>query len=144
MGKLSGQYIIVFIDDSGDSPQNVSVDVNSIDIPDEYGELDATGFSDGAVNSIAGMPSFNVEVAGDFNPAANSLFDVLKGIVGGSAKTLTVQVGQGVAPTTGDPEFEGEFWCQKINITSTPQGKLGVTTSLRPSGSVAPAWGTMT
>lgn len=143
MGKLSGQYIVVFIDDSGDSPQDVSVDVNSIDIPDEYGELDTTGFSDGAVNSIAGMPSFNVEVAGDLNPASNSLYDVLKGIVGKGAKTLTVQVGQGAAPTTGDPEFEGEFWCQKLNFAATPQGKPGVTTSLRPSGSVAPAWDVM-
>ncbi|MCK5558722.1 MAG: hypothetical protein KAJ01_10100 [Candidatus Hydrogenedentes bacterium] len=144
MGKLSGQYLVVKIDDSGDSPQDVSTDVESIDIPDEYGELDVTGFSDGAVNSIAGMPSFNVEIAGNMNPAANSLYDVLKGIVGKSAKTLTVQVGQGAAPTTGDPEFDGEFWCQKLNISSTPQGKLTVTSSLRPSGSVAPAWGLMT
>jgi len=142
MAKLSGQYLVISIDDSGDTPRDVSSDVKSIDIPDEYGELDATGFSDGAVNSIAGMPQFNVEISGMFNALADTgLFTVLSGIVGKGAKTLTVQVGQGAAPTTGDPEFEGEFWCQKMNISSTPQGDASITTSLRPHGAVAPAWG---
>lgn len=141
MPKLSGQYITVAIDDSGDSPQDVSTWVESIDIPDEYAELDVTGFSDGAVNSIAGMPSFNVEIVGSFDSSANSLWDVLKGIVGKGAKTLTVAVGEGAAPSTGDNEFEGEFWCPKINISTTPQGKIQITTSLRVSGAAVPAWG---
>ena len=144
MAKLSGQYLTVTIDDSGDSPQIISGDVESVDIPDEYGELDVTGFSEGAVNSIAGMPAFNVEIAGTMNPVATvGIWTVLSGIVGGGAKTLTVAVGQGVAPVMGDPEFAGEFWCQKLNLSATPQGKLNVTASLRPSGSVAPAWGTV-
>lgn len=144
MAKLSGQYLVVYIDDSGDSPRDVSSDVKSIDIPDEYGEIDATGFSDGAVNSISGMPSFNVEITGMFNPGATTgLYTVLNGIKGGGAKTLTVQIGQGAAPTTGDPEFEGEFWLQKMNVSATPQGETGITASLRPSGSTAPAWGTV-
>ncbi len=144
MAKLSGQYLTVTIDDSGDAAQNVSGDVESVDIPDEYGELDVTGFSDGSVNSIAGMPAFNVEIAGNFNAAATTgLFTVLSGIVGQGAKTLTVALGQGAAPTTGDPQFEGEFWCQKINVSATPQGKVTLTTSLRPSGSTAPAWATV-
>jgi hypothetical protein len=144
MAKLNGQYLTIALDDSADAPRQIENDVESIDIPDEYGELDVTGFSEGAVNSIAGMPAFNVELAGTFNPAATTgLFTVLSGIVGGGAKTLTVQVGQGAAPVMGDPEFEGEFWCQKMNISATPQGKTMVTASLRPSGSVAPAWGTV-
>ncbi len=142
MAKLSGQYLTVTIDDSADAPQGVSGDVESIDIPDEYGELDVTGFSDGSVNSIAGMPAFNVEIAGNFNPAATTgLFTVLKGIKGKGAKTLTVAVGQGAAPTTGDPQFEGEFWCQKMNVSGTPQGGLKLTASFRPSGSTAATWG---
>jgi hypothetical protein len=141
MPKLSGQYLTVNLDDSGDAPQDVSTWVESVDIPDEYAELDVTGFSDGAVNSIAGMPAFNVEVTGNVDTLANSLWDVLQGIVGKGAKTLTVAVGEGAAPQTGDLEFEGEFWCQKLNISSTPQGKITVTTSLRPSGSGTPAWG---
>ncbi len=144
MAKLSGQYLTIAIDDSADAAQNVEGDVESIDIPDEYGELDVTGFSDGSVNSLAGMPAFNVEIAGNFNAAATTgLFTVLSGIVGQGAKTLTVAVGQGTAPAMGDPEFEGEFWCQKMNISATPQGKVTLNASFRPSGSTAPAWSTV-
>lgn len=144
MPKLSGQYITVTLDDGADAPQIVSTDIESIDIPDEYGELDVTGFSEGAVNSIAGMPNFPVEIVGNFNPLATTgLFTVLSGIKGGGAKTLTVAVGDGAAPIMGDPEFEGEFWCPKMNVGATPQGKIVITTSLRVSGSVAPAWSTV-
>src|SRR3990170_2838536 len=134
MAKLNGQYLQVQIDDSGAVLRDVSKDVNSVDIPDEYGELDATGFTDGAVRSIAGMPSFPVEIAGDFDATALSLYQVLKGIVGQSAvsKTLTIDVGQGALPTTGDPRFTGEFWCSKLNIAATPQGKLTIAASMRP------------
>lgn len=144
MSKLTGENITIMIDDSGGSPQNVSTDVESIDIPDEYDEVDMTGFTDGAHNSTAGLPAFPVEITGMFNPAANSLYQVLKGIKGvKSGHTLTVQVGQGAAPTTGDPEFEGEFWCQKMNLSAQPGGKIGVTASMRVYGATAPAWGTV-
>lgn len=143
MAKLSGQYLKVLIDDDADTPQDVSTDVESVDIPDEYGELDVTGFTDGVVNSIAGMPSMPIEINGHFDPSSDSLFDIAKGAAGGGARTITVQIGQGAAPTTGDPEFEGEFWCQKVSISATPQGKLNVATSWRPHGSTAPAWGTV-
>lgn len=142
--KLSGQYISVTIDDSVDAPQDVSSDVNSIDIPDEFGQLDGTGFGDGSVNSFAGMPDFPVEGVGDFNTDANSLYNVLKGIKGKGAKTLTVAVGDGAAPTTGDPEFEGEFWCYKMNFAATPQGKVVINFGFKVSGSVAPLWALVT
>ena len=144
MGKLNGRYITVDLDNSADAVKDVSTNVESIEIPDEYGELDMTGFSDGAVNSIAGMPSFPVEITGNLDPASDTLWDVAQGINGKGAKTLTVQVGQGTAPTTGDPEFEGEFHCTKCSLSASPTGKPQVNVSLRPHGSVAPAWGTVT
>jgi len=143
MPKLSGKNVKVMIDDSGGTARDVSTNVESIDIPDEYGELDVTGFSDGVVNSIPGMPSSNVELNGNMDPDTNALYDVLTGIVGGSAGTLTVQVGQNAAPTSGDPEFEGEFWCSKMNISATPTGKPTIAASFRPGSSTKPAWGTM-
>ncbi len=145
MAKLAGRFLKVLIDDSGASPQDVSADIDSVDIPDEYGELDMTGFGEGSDNSSPGMPGFPVEINGTFNPAATTgLFTVLKGIVGGyTSRTLTVQQGQNAAPTTGDPEFEGEFWCSKIGISATPKGKTTLKASFRVMGSVAPAWGTV-
>jgi hypothetical protein len=144
MSKLTGEHIVVLLDDSGGSPQDVSTDVESVDIPDEYDEVEMTGFSDGAHNSTAGLPSFPVELAGMFNPDANSLYQVLAGIKGvKSGHTLTVKVGQGAAPVSGDPEFEGEFWCQKMNVSTQPGQKISVSTSLRVYGATAPAWGTV-
>jgi hypothetical protein len=145
MAKLAGRYLKVLIDDSAGTPRDVSSDIESIDVPDEYGELDMTGFGEGGENSIPGMPSFPVEITANYNPAATTgIYTVVKGILGSyTSKTLTVQVGQNAAATTGDPEFEGEFWAQKMNVSATPKGKVSLTISLRPMGSTAPAWGTV-
>jgi hypothetical protein len=146
MAKLKGQHCTIFIDDSGLSPQDVSDDIESIDIPDEYDEIEVTGFTEGAHNSIPGMPKFDVEFSGTFNPAATTgLYTVLAGIKGvASGHTLTVQVPTGTgAPASGDPEFEGEFWLQKMNIATTPAGKINIVGSLRVFGATAPAWGTV-
>ena len=145
MAKLAGRYLKVFIDNSAAAAQEVSADVDSVTIPDEYGELDMTGFGEGSDNSAPGMPSFPVEITGTFNPAVTiGLFTVIASILGGyTSRTVTIQVGQNAAPTNGDPEFEGEFWCQKMNITTTPAGKVNVVASLRVFGATAPAWGTV-
>ncbi len=145
MAKLAGRFLKVLLDDSGGTARDVSADIESIDVPDEYGELDVTGFGEGAENSIPGLPSFPVEIQANFNPAATTgIYTVLKGSLGTYAgRTLTVQVGQNATPTTGDPEFEGEFWVQKMNISATPKGKVSLTASLRVYGSTAPAWGTV-
>lgn len=145
MAKLAGRWVTVNLDDAGPTARDISSDIDSIDIPIEYDELDVTGFSDNAKNSIPGMPGFNVELSGTFNPAATTgLATVLNAIVGDYvAHTLTVAVGQNAAPAMGDPEFEGEFWCPKYQVSGSPTGKLAVSTSLRVYGTTAPAWGTV-
>jgi len=145
MAKLAGRFLKVFIDNSAGAAQEVSGDVESVTIPDEYGELDMTGFGEGSDNSAPGMPGFPVEITGTFNPAATTgLFTVIASILGGyTSRTVTVQVGQNAAPTNGDPEFEGEFWCSKMGISATPKGKTTLTASFRVMGAVAPAWGTV-
>jgi hypothetical protein len=145
MSKLAGRWIKVLLDDTTPTARDISGDVESVDIDDGYGELDVTGFGDGSENSIPGMPTFNVELTCHFNPAATTgVYTVVKGIVGAySGHTLTVQQGQNAAPTTGDPEFEGEYWCSGMKFSSDPKGKTTLTVSLRVYGSTAPAWGTV-
>ena len=143
MAKLAGRWITVSLEDATPTARDISSDVTSIDIPTEYDELDTTGFSDGSKNSIPGMPGFNVELNGDFNPTTDTgLYTVLSDIVGDyAAHVLTVAVGQNTAPTTNDPEFEGSFWCPKMNISATPTGKVTISASLRVYGTTAPLWG---
>jgi hypothetical protein len=145
MAKLAGRWLKVLLDDGTGNPQDISNDLDSINIPNEFGEIDVTGFGDGAENSMPGLSNFSVEITGTFNPAAgNGLFTVLKAINGVyEGHTLTVQVGQNAAPTSGDPEFEGEFWCQKMNVSATPTGKTVINGSLRVYGATTPQWGTV-
>jgi hypothetical protein len=145
MAKLAGRWITVTLDDATPTARAITSDVQSIDIPMEFDEIDVTGFSDGSKNSIPGMPGFNVEIVGKFNPTASTgLYTVINDIVGDYlGHTLTVAIGQNKAPTTDDPEFEGEFWCPKMSIRATPSGGVELVASLRVYGIVAPAWGTV-
>ena len=57
--------------------------------------------------------------------------------------TLTLQWGQnGAAPTTGDLEWEGEYVLIKNEIT-LDGNKFVHDCEWRPTGSTAPAWGTV-
>jgi len=143
MAKLAGKWLKIYLDNDAGLPCDISTYVESIDLPTEFDELDVTGFLDGSKNSIPGMPGFNIELACSFSVDATvGTHTVLSDIVGtGSAHTLTAQLGQNTTPTTGDPEFEGEFWCPKYGVSATPTGKVAVTSSLRVYGSVAPGWG---
>ena len=143
--KLTGRWIKVLLDDSGGTPRDISTDVVSVDVPIEYDEIDMTGFQDAVQSSAPGLPVMNVELQLNMNPLADTGgYTVVKSILGGSTgRTLTVQVGQGAVPTTGDPEFEGEFWLPKLNLSANPKGGIPLAVSLRPVSGVAPAWGTM-
>ena len=59
----------------------------------------------------------------------------------GSQVTLTVQVGQNAAPTSGDPEFEGEFVVESYKPEIQAGGAITFTATLKPATGAAPAWG---
>ena len=145
MPKLAGRFLKVYIDNGAGAPQDVSADIDSVEIPDEYGSLDVTGFGEGAVNSIPGMPNLPIRMTGHFNPAATTgLFTVLKSIAGlYQSSTVTVQVGLNAAPVANNPEFEGEFWLASWPKSATPAGKIVINVNLEVFGSAAPAWGTV-
>lgn len=145
MPKLKAQYLKVYIDDSALAPQDVSKDLDTVDFPYEYEDIDVTGFTEGVVNEMPGMLTAPITFAGTFNPTSSTgLYDVLKGIVGVyTAHTVTIQIGQNAAPVTGDPEYEGEYWCKSMNCSGTPRGKLAISSEFRPFGATAPTFGTV-
>jgi hypothetical protein len=141
MAKLAGRYLRVYLEDEGGTLQDVSAWIQSVDIPDEYLELDTTGLSEGVENSIPGLPGMPVEITGMFSPASGSLYDVVSGIAGKvGAYSFRVQVGQNAAPVLGDPEFGGEFWCSKVSFAVGAKGANMMTASLRVYGETAPTW----
>lgn len=143
MPKLKAQYLKVEVDDSALAPQDISKDLDTVDFPYEYEEIDVTGFTEGVVNEMPGMLTAPITMSGTFNPATTTgYFTVIKGIVGVyTGHTVTIAIGQNTTPTTGDPEYEGEYWCKSMNVSGTPRGKLVLATEFRPYGATAPAWG---
>ena len=145
MPKLKAQFLKVLLDNAALAPQDISADLDSVDIPNEYEEVDVTGFTETVVNTIPGMLTAPVELSGTFNSASPAgFFTVVNGIKGVYAgHTLTVQVGQNALPVSTDPEFEGEFVCIRMGVSGNPRGKLVLTASLRPFAGAAPVWGTV-
>ena len=96
MVKLKAQHTKILIDDSGGTPRDVSADLDSIDIPQDFEEIDVTGFTETVVNEMPGMLTAPITLAGTFNAAATTgLYTVLNGIKGVySAHTVTIQIGQ--------------------------------------------------
>lgn len=56
--------------------------------------------------------------------------------------TVTIQLGNNAAPTTGDPEFEGEYRAFSYQPGSTRDGLQTAKIKLLPSGTL-PTWGTV-
>lgn len=108
-----------------------------------FDEADMTGVSETVYNFLADRAMS--EIAGNFHlndTATTGAFTVLKA-TGGVVGTLTLQWGQnGAAPTTGDPEWEGEYVLLSNNVTSDGN-KPVINCNWKPSGATPPAWGTV-
>lgn len=143
--KLERAFRFSF-DDSGGSARDLSADL----VPGSVqgggvvlDEVDMTGVSHTVKNALAGQGDAPVTAQFIMNDTATTgATTVLHGMIG-KVGTLTLQWGSnGAAPTTGDLEWEGEYVLLSANITNSG-GKFVHNCSFKPSGSVAPAWGTV-
>lgn len=139
--------IRVLFDDSGATARDLSGDLvlGSLSGPGlSYEEAELTGVSDAVRNYLAGHATSEVTARFYVNDTASTgAYTVLTGNQGGTG-TLTVQFGSsGAAPTTGDPEWEGEFVLVDASITL--EGNVPVINArwLPEAGQSAPAWGTV-
>lgn len=142
-GKTNAKHIRVSVDDSGGTARDISAAVANINgVGLTYAETDVTGYSDGVTNFTLGHPLSELEITGPLsNTATTGAHIVFTGIVGveTSTFTVTVQIGIRAAPTTGDPEFEGEYICSSYVVN----GDGTYTARMVPGSSTAPAWGTV-
>lgn len=142
--KIERGFRIKF-DDSGASARDLTGDL----IPGSVSgggkaleEIDMTGVSDTVRKYLAGYSTSPVSGRFHLNDTASTgAWTVLKGMIG-SYGTLTLQWGQnGAAPTTGDPEWEGEYTLMTMNVVPDG-GKFVMDVSWQPaSGQADPAWG---
>lgn len=137
------RYIRLSWDDSGSSPQDLSGDLvpGSLSGPGFTSpEVRMTGVSETVENYQADRK--DAEVSAQFymnDTATTGAFTVLKatqGLVG----VLTIQFGTGAAPTTDDPEYEGDHILLEAGITNQG-GALVISARWKPGSSTPPAWG---
>ena len=142
-GKTNAKHIRVIVDNSTAATKDISAFVSNVSgVGLSYAEQDVTAYSDGVINFTLGHPSSEIEITGPFsNTAATGSHTVLNGIVGQQSATitLTVQIGIKAAPTTGNPEFEGEYYCSSYVVN----GDGTYTARFVPASATAPAWGTV-
>jgi hypothetical protein len=134
------------MDDSGGTPRTfANGDINSVDVGQTFDQHDVTGFGDAVHNVVNGQLQAPVTLKGHLTTTADTgTHTVIQGaFAAGSTVTLTVQVGQNAAPTTGDPEYEGEFIVESYKPVVETGGAITFEAALKPANGTAPAWGTM-
>ncbi len=143
---LAGDHIIVKMDDSSGTLRTFDDgDISSVDLGLTYDEHDVTGFGDAVHNVVQGQMQAPVTLKGHLTTTATTgTHTVLKDVFAqGKTATLTVQVGQNATPTTGDPEYTGEFIVTSYKPALATGGAVTFEATLQPATGTAPAWGTV-
>lgn len=137
-------YTNFLIDDSSDSEQDISTDLvpGTLDGFGEAGEEIMMHGENEDVYYLVGRKDGSITAQFHMNDTATTgAYNVLTGIYGGGAKTLTIELGAGAAPTTGDPIWTGEYVLTQL----TPQinsGKWVLAATFRPADSTWGGWDT--
>jgi len=136
------------VDDSGGTARDLSGDL----VPGSlqgggitFDQADMTGVSETVRNYLAGHGEAPITAQFHMNDTATTGSSVVLNAIAGQASTVTVtlQWGQaGAAPTSSDPEWEGEYVCL-ANAIQLNGNTFVYAVSFMPSGSTAPAWGTV-
>lgn len=140
---LSGDHIIVKMDDSNGTLRTFAAgDIRSVDLGLTYDQFDVTGFGDETHQFINGQLQAPVTIQGYVTTTADiGTHPVISGAFqAGNQITLTVQVGNNTTPTTGDPQYSGEFIVESYKPTITTGGAIMFTATLKPATGTAPQW----
>jgi hypothetical protein len=143
---LSGEYIVVKMDDSGGTLRTFADgDITSVDLGQTFDQHDVTGFGDAVHNVINGQLQAPVIIKGYLTTTADiGTHTVIQGaFAAGAQVSLEVQVGQNATPTTGDPEYTGEFIVESYKPVIESGGAVKFEASLKPATGTAPVWGTV-
>jgi len=146
MTALAGDHIVVKMTDNGSTERTFADgDISSVDLGMTYTQHEVTGFGDAAKNFINGQLDAPVTIKGFLTTTASvGTHTVLNALFqNGTTTTLTVQVGQNTTPTSGDPEFEGDFIVESYKPTIETGGAITFEAMLKPASGTAPAWGTV-
>lgn len=145
---LAGDHIVVKLDDSGGTLRTFdNGDISSVELGLTNDQHEATGFGDAAHNFVNGQLQAPVTINGFLTTTAttgtHTIFAGLLNAASPVAVSLVVQIGDNTDPTTGDPEYTGEFYLQSYTPTIETGGAVTFAAVLQPATGTAPAWGTV-
>jgi hypothetical protein len=143
---LAGEYVVVKLDDSSGTLRTfANGDITAVDLPQSFDQHDITGFGDTAHHFINGQINAPVSLRGFLTTTATvGTHTVIKSaFAAGTQVSLKVAVGNNAAPTTGDPEYSGEFYIESYRPVMEPGKAVQFVATLKPAIGTAPAWGTM-
>lgn len=142
---LAGDHVVVKMDDnSGTLRTFADGDIISVDLGQAFQQHDVTGFGDEARHMINGQVQAPVNIRGYLTTTDTGTHTVIGGaFAAGSQVTLSVAVGDNTTPTSGDPEYTGEFLVTSYRPTLATGSAVTFEAQLVPATGAAPAWGTM-
>jgi len=143
---LSGDNIRVQMDNASGSLQTFADgDIISVDLGMNVQQHDVTGFGDEVKRFINGQKVAPVTIRGYLTttPTVGTHTVIQPAFAQGAQVTLTVQVGQNATPTTGDPEYSGEFYVQSYKPMMENGSAMMFMAVLQPATGTAPAWGSV-
>ena len=143
---LAGDHVLVQMDDSSDTLRTFDTgDIISIDLGEAYQQHDVTGFGDEAKHFINGQIQAPVTIRGYVTTTANTGTHTVinDAFQAGATVTLNVAVGNNTAPTSGDPEYSGEFLVTSYRPMLATGSAVTFQAQLVPATGTAPTWGTL-
>lgn len=143
---LAGDHVVVKMDDGAGTLRTFdNGDIISVDVPLTNDMHDVTGFGSVVHQFITGQRQANVTIKGYVTTTANvGTHPVINGAyTNGTQVTFRVAVGNNAAPTTGAPEFSGEFYVESYKPTVDTGKAVMFEATLKPATGTSPVWGTM-
>ena len=141
-GKTNRKHIIISVDDNNPTVRIVEASVADVSgVGLTYDTQDVTAYSDGWHNFTLGHPGSDLTFTGPIDNTANiGSHIVFSAIAGDMTTTHTVTIAYGIraTATTGDPEWEGEYYCNSYLV----DGDANYTATMVAAGATAATWGT--
>ena len=144
MAKLAGDHVSVSVDNSSGTAKDITLDVNAVDTGIVTDAHDVAAFGEAFHNFVPGQADAPITLTGLFNSATDRSHDVLKDLQSsGVVVTITIGIGQNTAPTTGDPEFEGEYYCVGYTPSASNAAAITFTANFVVANATGAVWGTV-
>lgn len=141
---LRGKHTNVWFDSSNPTLTDITAYVmESNGIPLSYDEIEDSPYGKDH-STMKGQGDSSPTLKIKFNDTTHALFthESTGALKSDTARTLTVELGENAAPTTGDLTITGEYVVTGVTFENGKGGERLMNVTLRLSGGVMPTFGT--